>query len=326
MFIVILTIILFILILAWFYTLKKDFYSFKAVTVLSFTLYFLVYICCLMLEVFTANNAINCFKFLTCIVSVLIIILGILVLISNIFLIKHEGFRLKRLIGLQVIITGAVSLVLDGVPVINCLLAFFECNLISFLIMAYLAVIRKITYDKDVVIILGCLISKNGGLLPLLKARTNKAIRFAWDQEIATGKMVKYVPSGGQGANEVISEGSAMEFYLLTHGAEKYEIYTEKKSRNTYENMLFSKEIIDRNFDDARVAFATTNFHVYRSGILAKKVGLNAEGISSSTKWYFWPAAVIREYVAYLKMFVKENILISVIIVAVNLLMMFFGI
>lgn len=286
----ILLFILIALLITWVIILKKDFYSFKAVTVLTFALVIGVYMVGYIMA------------------TIIYTAIGLAITITNISLIKHEGFNAKRLIGVQIVIAGMIAFLFAKVPVLNGLFCFMECNLFGYLIMAYLAVKRKPAYDKDYVIILGCLISKNGGLLPLLKARTNKAIHFAWDQEIATGKMVKYVPSGGQGKNEVISEGSAMEFYLLTHGAENYEIFAEKKSRNTYENMLFSKEIIDKNLDNAKVAFATTNFHVYRSGILAKKVGLNAEGISSSTKWYFWPAAVIREYIAYGKMFAIKSI------------------
>ena len=44
-------------------------------------------------------------------------------------------------------------------------------------------------------------------------------------------------------------------------------------------------------------AFATTKYHVFRSGLYAKRVKLQAEGIGSDTKWYFWPNASVRELV-----------------------------
>lgn len=40
----------------------------------------------------------------------------------------------------------------------------------------------------------------------------------------------------------------------------------ETKSTNTLQNMKFSKELI--NNDKAKIAFSTTNYHVFRSGIL----------------------------------------------------------
>lgn len=255
----------------------------------------------------------------------------LLVSVSNVSLIRHEGFRLKNLNGviLSVLYIGgsfllyAVSdLIYRKVIVPNGLsgntwaegvylavtlflmlfLCYYECVAVGTGILGFAAARKKPAYDKDYIIILGCLISREGGLLPLLKGRVNRAIRYAWDQEIATGKKLIYVPSGGQGKNEIMSEGSAMEFYLLTHGAEQDEVIAEKESANTWENMVFSKRIIDREKPDAKVAFATTNFHVLRSGILARKAGLDAEGIASRTKWYFWPNGFVREFFGIMAM------------------------
>lgn len=250
--------------------------------------------------------------------------------VSNISLMRHEGVCLHNalslffgilFIGVTVVLYGLYDAIYNGLILPNGLerdpvfmavnaavptffllmLCYLECVFAGVCILAAAAsrVIPK--YDKDFVIILGCSIDKKGGLRPLLKQRTDRAIRFAWDQEIASGKPVLFVPSGGKGTNEVISEASAMEIYLLTHGAEKYEVFPEKESRNTYENMVFSKRIIDRIKPGAKVSFATTNYHIFRSGIYAIKAGLDAEGIASGTKWYFWPNGFIREFFAILR-------------------------
>ena len=34
---------------------------------------------------------------------------------------------------------------------------------------------------------------------------------------------------------------------------------------------------------------------IFRSGILANKTGLSAEGLGAKTKWWFWPNAYVRE-------------------------------
>ena len=253
------------------------------------------------------------------------LIICLLLGISNIALIRHEGLCLHNILSivLGVFYIGGTLAVyaasglshmgamqIEGmaenrlyltlhtfVPLFFLMLiCYFECIFAATCIMAYAAAKHKPAYDKDYIIILGCSIDKRGGLLPLLKQRANRAIKFAWEQEIATGKPVLYVPSGGKGPNEIMSEGSAMEFYLLSHGAEEYEVFAEKKSRNTFENMSFSKKIIEELKPDARIAFATTNYHVFRSGIFAIQAGLDAEGIASSTKWYFWPNGFIREF------------------------------
>ena len=258
---------------------------------------------------------------------------------SNIALIKHEGFRPKNLLsivlgGLYIggtvaiwiaslmleryvfdVHSSKIQLVLNTyIPLFFILMmCYLECILVGCAIMGFVATMKEPEYDKDYIIILGCSIDKRGGLLPLLKGRTNRAIRFAWDQEIKTGKRCLYVPSGGQGPNEIMSEGSAMEFYLLSHGAEPDEIIPEKKSTDTYENFLFSARLIKECNPDAKIAFATTNFHVFRSGIIARMAGVDAEGVSAPTKWYFWPNGFIREFFGILAINKKAHIRMAVL-------------
>ena len=239
---------------------------------------------------------------------------------SNISLLRHEGIRLKNLTGTFLglawisgdMICLASEKVLSQIPFAVTFIQLSGCYadllLSGMILAAFIAANHRPGYDKDFLVILGCSISKNGGLLPLLKGRTNRAIRFGWDQEIAVGEPARFIPTGGQGADEIISEGSAMEFYLLSHGAENYEIFAEKASANTYENMLFSKKIIDDVLPDAKICFVTTNYHVLRSGMLAKKAGIDAEGLASATKWYFWPNGFAREVFAMLAMFPVQHI------------------
>ena len=306
---IILISIFLVIFVAWLIVIKQNFYSYYSVVLLALSCFLFIYTSFRLCGLEAST--------IVCISSLLTVLVGVSIIVSNVVLVKHEGIRITRFLGVPVFIFGILSILVSKIRVVGVTAFFLQWLMLAYFIMSYMAVKRKAEYDKDFIIILGCSISKKGGLLPLLKQRTNKAIRFAWDQEIATGKMAKYVPSGGQGNDEVISEGSAIELYLLSHGVENYEVYAEKKSMNTYENMLFSKRIIDEVDSDAKVAFATTNYHVFRSGILARKVGFNAEGIASSTKWYYWPAALIREYVAFLKMFVKENLILVILLMII---------
>ena len=252
-------------------------------------------------------------------------VVAVLLCISNIALIRHEGLRPKNVLGIvisAVYIGGTVAVqLLDKYMNLHksiivfflLLICYMECFLLATGILGWFAAVQKPKYDKDFIIIPGCAISKKGGLLPLLKGRTNRAIRYAWDQEIASGRPVKYVPSGGQGPDEVMSEGSAMELYLLSHGAEVDEVYPEKKSSSTYENFKFSKAVIDSINPNANIAFATTNYHMLRCGLLAYSLGMkDIEGISSKTKWYFWPNGFVREFIAILAMNKKVHIIAAV--------------
>ncbi|MGN0455632.1 MAG: YdcF family protein [Acutalibacteraceae bacterium] len=87
--------------------------------------------------------------------------------------------------------------------------------------------------------------------------------------------------------------------------------YLLAESTNTLENMKFSKELIGDN--DAKVAFSTTNYHVFRSGIFSNQAKLKAEGIGSKTKWYFWPNAFIREFIGLIVSQNKKIILLAVL-------------
>ena len=275
-----------------------------------------------------------------------ILFICVLLGISNVELIRHEGFRLHNALSLLVaglygggtmavyliadklyesifvplgLSTNPVFIVLSTVIPLFLLLVlcYFECILAGTGILGWIAARAVPAYDKDYIIILGCSIDKRGGLLPLLRGRVNRVVRFAWEQEIATGKALRYVPSGGQGPNEIMSEGSAMGFYLMTHGAEEYEVIPEKQSRNTWENFCFSKKLIEEMTPHPKVAFATTNYHILRSGILANKAGLDAQGIAGDTKWYFWPNGFVREFFGILAMERKVHLRAVAVIAAV---------
>ncbi|MBO6132766.1 MAG: YdcF family protein [Lachnospiraceae bacterium] len=253
--------------------------------------------------------------------------------ICALFLAKKEGFRPNRFIGVFLLLflilsRAALYYLFPGAlspPVFFCwcMLGYIDCAFWGSMIMGYIAARHKPPYDRDFLIILGCSISKKGHLLPILKARTNKAIHFAWEQEIATGKPALYVPSGGQGKDEIMSEGGAMGFYLLSHGAEYEEVYPEKKSTNTRENLTFSKTIIDGLRPNAKLAFVTSDFHVLRGGMLCIKSDIEAEGLGSPTKWYFWPNAFAREFIGIMAINVRTHIVIAALAIIASYLLRF---
>ena len=253
--------------------------------------------------------------------TIVFLLLLLYVCVNNGVLMSKEGFR--PIPSLIYVITAMYIMdsyflwfgteilpaaILPFYRVIRPFIRYMECTVIAIWIMGYAVLKIKPVYDKDYVIILGCSISKNGLLRPLIKKRVNRAIHFVWEQEIENEKTAYYVPSGGKGDDEPLSEGSAMELYLLSHGAEDFEVFPEKKSRNTEENLKFSKKIINDLKPDAKIAVVTSDFHVLRSGMLAKKEGMEVQVIGSESKWYFWPGAFFRETIAILYMYRKVHI------------------
>ncbi|MCR5511242.1 MAG: YdcF family protein [Lachnospiraceae bacterium] len=284
-----------------------------------------------------------------------ICLLILFVCISNVVLLIKEGYRLHNLLGF---IFGSMYLVgvnllwkpISTLPdvlnpvliLIRLIVCYLECTFLAICVMGYLTAKREPEYDRDYCIILGCSISKKGKLRPLIKGRVNRAIHYAWEQEIETGHSMVYIPSGGQGPDEPISEGSAMEMYLISHGAEEYEVFAEKESRNTLENLLYSKIIIERlekergrNVPEGRdaakepgikgrVAIVTSDFHVLRSGLLSRRAGLDAIVVGCNTKWYFWPNAFLRETIAILVMFPRIHLSVALLFAVFSALILFF--
>lgn len=83
------------------------------------------------------------------------------------------------------------------------------------------------------------------------------------------------VVTGGQGPQETISEGLAMQRWLLQRGVPAENILLENKSTSTEENLLFAKALLAEKGVDATqpVAIATTAFHCYRAGQYAARAG-----------------------------------------------------
>ena len=107
------------------------------------------------------------------------------------------------------------------------------------------------------------------------------------------------VVSGGQGRDEIISEAEVMRDYLVSRGIAPERIISEDGSLSTEENFLFSKPLIDEAVgEDAKIIFTTTRFHVFRSERVAKRLGIEAEGVPAKGVWYITFNDYLRECAA----------------------------
>ena len=169
--------------------------------------------------------------------------------------------------------------------------------------------------DKDFIIILGCGFRKDGTLPPLLRGRVDRAIAFWKKQREENGRTAILIPSGGQGEDEVMPEAEAMKRYLLEQGIPEEYIRIENQSRTTLENMAFSRKIAEEMQPQGKIAFATTNYHVFRSGLWAAEAGVRAEGLGSKTKWWFWPNAFMRETIGLLQKRWKTELVMLILLI-----------
>ncbi len=251
--------------------------------------------------------------------SPFLLIFSITLCASNISLIRHEGKRLVNVLGiiLSFFLIGGVLFIFffdryvsgsEREVMIHDLIAnlfaavylYFECMLLGAIVANAIAARYEPEPDKDFIIILGCGIRKDGTPTPLLRGRIDRALAFAEKQKAYTGREPVFVTSGGQGPDEVVSESACMKRYLMEHGVPEERIVEEDGSTDTAENMRFSKEKIMEIDPCGKIAFSTTNYHVFRSGIYARRVKMRAVGMGAKTRWYFWPNAAVREFVGLL--------------------------
>ena len=232
---------------------------------------------------------------------------------SNLYLIRKEGAHTKNLLGIAlsacILIALAVGFVLgryvSGTFGLICLYAFALCYSVAEALFVSLVITficlakRRPAYDKDYIVIPGCKIRADGTLYPLIRGRVDRALAFAEAQVRAGGKAPAFIPSGGKGADEPIAEAEAMRRYLIDQGIPEERILAEDKSLTTLENFKFSNAVISTR-GGGKAAFSTTDYHVMRCGIFARRAGLDADGMGSVSCWYFWPNALTREYFALL--------------------------
>lgn len=118
------------------------------------------------------------------------------------------------------------------------------------------------------------------------------------------------VVSGGQGSDEVVTEASVMKEYLINSEIPENMILEEDRSKNTVQNFEYSKIILDEYFKgkDYKIAFVTNDFHCFRSGLIAKKVGFDAKGITFKSPKSMFFNYYLREYVSFIYAFITNRI------------------
>ena len=142
---------------------------------------------------------------------------------------------------------------------------------------------------ETTVIVLGCKVNPNGPSLSLLKR-----LEAAYDY-LTENPSVPCILSGGQGADEHISEAQAMYDWLTARGIDESRLFREDKSTSTFENLSFSQKIIETENLPPAVTIITNDFHQYRASRIAKRCNLECYSVSGETPLYLLPMYYVRE-------------------------------
>ncbi len=260
------------------------------------------------------GSDVGAYVLLACFLLVMLalFLVPVLLIVNGVQMLRKESFSPAHLLslGLGLVVgigeVAAVVYVLDLSDLLSIehanrwvLLVFLTVFYFSFLVLSFVvySVFIQIMPRRrrfDYVVIHGCGLADGERMTKLLSERVDKAI------EIYRRSRVKpvIIPSGGQGADEKLSEAQAMKDYLLAHGVPEEQILLEDRSATTRENLANSKALIDAREGKKRTALVSSNYHIYRCLRLAREVGLSCTGIGAKVAPYYWPSALIREFIA----------------------------
>ncbi len=153
--------------------------------------------------------------------------------------------------------------------------------------------------NLDYLIVLGAQMRESGPSRAL-QMRLDEAYDY-----LQENKNTLVIVSGGQGSNEPVSEAQGMYDYLTGRGIAPERIRMEDRSTNTYENLIFSGELIE---DGASVGIVTNNFHIYRSLHLARAQGYTRVcGIAAPSDRGMQANNMLREFFGVMKDWVFGN-------------------
>ncbi len=251
-----------------------------------------------------------------------IVIIGVVLLLVPVFLIhngivmyRREGHSLANLLSLlfgivigvgevatiYILLTGTqTELAMQYVMLskfsqfVSVSVIYVSMCFVIFMIYSLFLMIIPRRRDFDYVVIHGAGLLEGSKVSKLLADRIDKAIDVY--HKDPTPPMM--IPSGGKGSDESLSEAEAMAEYMKEHGIPADKILLEDRSTTTLENLQNSKALIDSRGPENYIALVTSNYHVYRALRYCRRIGLKCTGIGSRVALYFWPSALIREFIA----------------------------
>lgn len=189
---------------------------------------------------------------------------------------------------------------------------FFLYLVITFMLFLSLVWMQSLfrpSLSKAYMIVLGMGLRPDDSLNDLLKYRLDAALHFYQQQKNKGEIPAKIIVSGGNNPDQSRSEAAVMRDYLLEQGVGSENILVEDQSINTHQNFLFSKRVMKHESANRGTIYITNNFHVFRSGLYARQLGIKAEGLGAKTPLYYLPYALFREYLALFLIFRYAHII-----------------
>jgi uncharacterized SAM-binding protein YcdF (DUF218 family) len=264
-------------------------------------------------------------------VGLCVFMLAFFLIANGVQMIRNEGRRpanlLSLLAGLGILgfiaLLGAALVTRSPALIRGAGAAFLVAGYVSFLFVCFIGYAfgygrLRVRQDVDFLVVLGSGLTRGSRVPPLLASRLERA-RGMYVRQAAHGNPPVLITSGGQGRRERLPEARAMADYLVRRGIPGDRIECEERSRNTEQNLRFSKAIMQERVPGYSCVVVTSNFHVFRAAITARRAGVNGQVVGSPTAAYFWPTATIREFAAVFMSHKVVNLGICLLLVVFGL-------
>ncbi len=113
-----------------------------------------------------------------------------------------------------------------------------------------------------------------------------------------------YVPyllvTGGLGEGKTSTEAAVMRNYLVEQGVPEDRIFMEHQARDTYENLLFSKEIMQQH-GLSQALVVSHDYHLARAVDMAESMEIDASPVGVKSHVLYGPYHKAREVLALTK-------------------------
>jgi uncharacterized SAM-binding protein YcdF (DUF218 family) len=248
-------------------------------------------------------------------------------LISNgVIMVRKEGTSPANLLSLLagIALVALLALAVTTVVLHNRTLAVVAATAIAlagyvaflflcFVVYAYLYGRLHLRRRADYVVVLGSGLVGGSTVSPLLASRLERA-HAVHSKLSRRGRRPVLITSGGQGPDEELPESHAMADYLVARGFPAALIEREDRSTTTEENLRFSKSLMEKANPGYRCVIVTNNYHVFRAAVTSRRTGVRGHVVGSPTAAYFWPSAMIREFVALFLTYRRTNLGICLLV------------
>lgn len=150
---------------------------------------------------------------------------------------------------------------------------------------------KAIPRCADVGIVLGAAVWGEGPS-PSLRERLDGALALYEE-----GYVPYLLVSGGLGEGKKVTEAAVMRDYLIAHGVPSEHILLEPRATNTYENLLFSQQVMEM-YDLHDAIVISHDYHLARAVAMAESLGMNVSPFGVQSQVLFGPYHRGREVLA----------------------------